>query len=388
MKTLYRQLDGGRVHHAQIFHGPQGVGKFTCASAFARVLLCHDPQRTQASPDASDSPPPNEAAALPNPVQACGNCPSCRLLPATEKLTDLDLQAARSSEDAALTSPHPDLHILTKELAAFSDDAATRRRKQISIPVELVRQHVLGPAYRSSQLGHGKVFIIDQAELLNAAGQNALLKTLEEPPAGSTLILVTSSEDRLLPTIRSRCQRVAFVPLDTAILSADLDRRDVTLDPTDREWLLRFANGSLGRLDMALTFGLKTWARDIIAGLDRLARSRPAPTLGGRMHELQNEFAESWVKQHPNGSKEAANKLAASLMAALIGEHARHHLAQRAAKSIGEDLAADQALLDPWLAVIDAVQDAQSLQARAVNAALVSDHLAASLEDALATRNT
>ena len=368
IETLATQLAGDRVHHAQIFHGPAGVGKFTTALAFAQVLLCHTPQRD-----------------LNGRVTACGNCPSCRLLrgyraggPANGSAADSDADAGELAEAA-----HPDLHIVTKQLAAFSDDPATRRRKQTTIPVEIIRQHVIGPAFRSAQLNHGKVFVVDEAELLNPAGQNALLKTLEEPPAGTTVILVTTSEDRLLPTIRSRCQRVAFVPLEEAHIEGYLAKHAPALDEPTRAWLVRFAAGSLGRAALAVAYDLGQWAKRVLVPIDGMTRGRATPGLGAAIHELEQGFAEAWVKRHDNASKEAANKTAGGLMAAMIAGHARHHLGQLAAKADPADPVAAEAQLSPWLAVIEAVEDAQSLLARNVNPALVADHLAASLHTAL-----
>ncbi|MEM6552034.1 MAG: DNA polymerase III subunit [Planctomycetota bacterium] len=328
METLRAQVASGRVHHAQIFHGPSGVGKFTAALRFARVLL---------------------------------------------------------GEDGWAGGDHPDLHVVTKELALYSDDAATRRRKLTSIPVEVVREHVLGPAFRSAQVSERKVFIIDEAELLNAAGQNALLKTLEEPPAGTTLILVTTSEDRLLPTIRSRCQRVAFVPLAEKHLSAYLDEREEAgaMSESERAWLLRFASGSLGRLVLALEYGLTGWARAVLGPVDGLVRGRASPGLGGVMQELQQGFAEAWVKRHDNASKEAANQTAGALMAAMLTDHARHHLGLLAAETEPDDPEGAEAKLGPWLGVIDAVEESRGLLGRNVNPSLVNDHLGVALHAVL-----
>src|SRR5204863_4320065 len=97
---------------------------------------------------------------------------------------------------------HPDFHIIHKELAAYSDNRELREKKQINIPIDLLRERLLGgtsgsshheaPAYRTAALGHGKVFIIDEAELLDPTAQNAMLKTLEEPPAQTWIFLITS----------------------------------------------------------------------------------------------------------------------------------------------------------------------------------------------------
>ena len=72
----------------------------------------------------------------------------------------------------------------------------------------------------------------------------ATLKLLEEPPAGTVIILVTTREDRLLPTIRSRCQRVAFAPLDDQAMQSWLASADLAVDPESRRWIERFAEGS------------------------------------------------------------------------------------------------------------------------------------------------
>ena len=106
---------------------------------------------------------------------------------------------------------HPDLHIIRKEMAKFSDNRSLRDKKQLNIPIDLLRERVIGgksgetyhdaAAYRTAQMGHGKVFIIDEAELLDQTGQNAMLKTLEEPPSDTWFFLITSQPDRLLPTI-------------------------------------------------------------------------------------------------------------------------------------------------------------------------------------------
>ena len=154
-------------------------------------------------------------------TRACGACESCRLI-------SRDGNVDEDDDEASLSSPHPDLHIITKELARYSDDRATRERKLTRMPVEVVRQHLIEPAQRPACSGMARCSSLDEAELLAGEGQNALLKTLEEPPGGASggptvIILITSSEDRLLPTIRSRCQRVGFTPLPEEVIAGWLD---------------------------------------------------------------------------------------------------------------------------------------------------------------------
>lgn len=350
IEVLQAQLASGRVHHACIFHGPPGVGKFTTALAFGQILLCHQPARN-----------------LVGQVAACESCPSCTLF---------------ARQDAS----HPDLHIINKELARYSEDSATRQRKLTQIPVDVVRTALIEPVHRAATMRHGKLFIVDEAELLNPAGQNALLKTLEEPPPGTTMILVTTSEERLLPTIRSRCQRVAFVPLAAAAVRAWLDEHAPQLSDPQRQALVTFADGSLGRAALALAYGLVEWAQLLPSAMDRLAQGKTRGELGAELAERIDTLAKAWVDAHANASKEAANKLAADLMASLICAHARQRVAALAAQLPPGDEPTSEATLGPWLGVIDAVHEATAMLASNVNLSLVCDHLALTITRRLAAQ--
>jgi DNA polymerase-3 subunit delta' len=154
------------------------VGKFTTALAFAAVIL--DPS---SQPDLSGVIEPDPESA---------------------------------SQQLLAAGTHPDLHIITKELAVVSRVDSVRDSKQRNIAKAVLEEFLLEPAARTGSMNGAlasKVFIVDEAELIDGVGQNSLLKTLEEPAPGSVIILVTANEERLLPTIRSRCQRVGFAPL-------------------------------------------------------------------------------------------------------------------------------------------------------------------------------
>src|SRR5437588_6147366 len=137
------------------FAGPEGVGKYTAAIALARALNCE-----KAGKD------------------ACGACAACRRI-------------ARGV--------HADVLVLAPGETG-------------SIKVDQVREAIDRSAYRPFE-GRRRVVIVDQADALIPEAQNALLKTLEEPPAASVFVLVTARPDVLLPTVRSRCQRLRFAPL-------------------------------------------------------------------------------------------------------------------------------------------------------------------------------
>lgn len=344
---LQDALRNGRMHHAFIFHGPEGVGKCTTARALARMLLCSATNRDE------DRAP-----------SACGQCKSCRL----------------ADDDA-----HPDLHVVTKELARFSRDADTRKRKLLEFPVKVIEEQILHASGRSPVMHHGKIFIIDEADLLSNEGQNILLKTLEEPPAGTHIILVSCHEEKLLPTIRSRCQRVAFSPLPDETVRTWLRDHHRDLDSKTHEWVVEFAAGSLGRVELTIAYGLKEWSTTILGGLKEMTRGTYPTTLGQQMTERINGFAESWGKEkgHENASKDAANKRAAALMWSLIGQFARTQLRLAASSTRSGEVDDAESTLAPWLGVIDAVGDGERELRRNVNLALVMNHAVSKMYRAL-----
>jgi DNA polymerase III subunit delta' len=357
LEVLQSGLRNDRTHHAMIFHGQPGVGKFTTAMALARVLLCHEP-----------------VTDLAGRVTACDGCPSCRLIPLAGQVSSH--KDADDDEPAALRSAHPDLHVVTKELARYSSDSQIRGRKLMTIPVKVIEEFLISPVYLQPQLRHGKVVIVDEAELLAADAQNKLLKTLEEPPAGTHLILVTSSEDKLLITIRSRCQRVAFVPLDDATLTREIARRLPDLSPERQAWLVRFASGSLGRALLAVDYDLLDWADTVLPALDAMAHGQLTCGLGVRMQQMIDGFAKAWVDDHDDASKESANRAAAGLMWSMIAQHARRRIADAAAgpRVVGAEPAQAQRALEPWLGVIEALSLVESEMAANLNMGMVTDH--------------
>src|SRR5437868_4054634 len=150
---LARSVSRESLPPSLVFAGPGGVGKRLVATATAQALNC----------TARDKPP----------LDACGVCHTCRRI-------------ARGV--------HPDV------LLVEPGDSG-------SIKIDRVREIVESAGYRPFE-GRRRVVIIDEADALVAGAQNALLKTLEEPPPSSVFILVTSRPDALLPTVRSRCHRL------------------------------------------------------------------------------------------------------------------------------------------------------------------------------------
>jgi len=208
----------------------------------------------------------------------------------------------------------------------------------------------------------------------NAPVQNSILKTLEEPPPGSLIVLVTSSEDRLLPTIRSRCQRVAFTTLSDAEMDAWFARRGCDADAREIEWVKHFADGSPGRAELALSTGLYSWARELEPLLDDLDSGRFDPKLPGVMTALVSGWAEAWVKAHPGASKEAANHAGAAHLFTILSQRARRSLRGRAG-----DGDQDPDRFERELASIETIRAAEGQVRANVNMQIVMENLAAQL---------
>jgi DNA polymerase-3 subunit delta' len=189
-ELLARGLASGRLPPAILFAGPRGVGKRTLAFAVARALLC-----------------PNGAAG-----DACDRCPPCH----------------RTSKGL-----HPDLLVGEPE-------GATQTLK-IERVRELVRE-IDGRPFEAA----ARAIIIDDAHTMTEQAQNALLKSLEEPPPSSHVFLVTPSPQTLLPTIRSRCQTLRMGPLPASLLERALIDR-LSLTPAEARLRVSVSGGSLGQ---------------------------------------------------------------------------------------------------------------------------------------------
>jgi len=329
-------VTSGRLHHAWVFHGPEGVGKFTTALAFAATVL--DPSSL---PDRSGRLRPDPGS----PVQ--------HLLRA---------------------GSHPDMHIVRKELAAVSRSEQVRASKQTRLAKEVVEEFLIEPAARTRVLSGdsrvGKVFIVDEAHLLGVEAQNALLKTIEEPPGGTLIVLVTPSEERLLPTIRSRCQLVPFGPLDEASMREWMRRAEVDLGGVDVAWALAFAGGSPGVLRAVTETGLGGWHTSLQPALDRVHAGQGVIELGGLLAKLVDEAAAASVAGDARASKDVANRVAARRMFRLLGESFRATM--RRAAAVGRDDQAERAA-----ACIGLIEVAERQVDSNVALALVFENLAA-----------
>jgi DNA polymerase-3 subunit delta' len=232
-------LERGRLPHALLFAGPDGVGKKALAVVVARGLLCQ-----------------SEA---PRPCDACGACR--RILRALDGLEERR-EAALDADDPLLASHrlHPDF-VLVEPLTR-----GVRSEIRIEQVRELVRE-IAGTPFE----GRARAFVVDEAHLMTEQAANSLLKSLEEPPATSHVMLVSESPQALLPTIRSRCQTLRLGPLPLSLLQSELEARG--LDPKEARLRATLAAGSLGA---ALAFeaeGYRALRDSLLASLESLAGS-------------------------------------------------------------------------------------------------------------------
>jgi len=167
LARLFESLDRDDLPHALLFTGPAGIGKSRAALILAAYAAC------------------SSGAGKP-----CGECAPCRQI---------------------IAATHPDLQIVT----------LVRGKKEIGVDLARSLKHFV---QLRSVSARRKIAIVDDADRLSIAAQNALLKTLEEPPGHALLVLVSASPGGLLSTVRSRCQRVVFQPLPVGEVQAVLER--------------------------------------------------------------------------------------------------------------------------------------------------------------------
>jgi len=227
VEQFVRAAAHGRIAGSYLFLGPAGVGKSTVALALAKSLLCERPHPG---------------------LVACGGCASC-------------VQAEGGS--------HPDIDVVAKP----ADRATIPLETFIGDPEHRMREGLCWRLLLRPALGGRKVAIILDADHLSDEAANCLLKTLEEPPDRAVIILVGTSLERQLPTIRSRCQIVRFQPLSDENVFQILSTEDVaTGSPADPALLRQCAaaaGGSLARARLLLDPELTAFRGRLVALLSQ-----------------------------------------------------------------------------------------------------------------------
>ena len=212
----YLRQAAQRPHHAYLLSGPEGGGKTLAARAFAAALLCKR--------------------------GGCGECRDCRL---------------------ALDDKHPNAVVIEPEGR--------------DIHVDTVRSEVWHPAHRTAPEPGRKVFVLREADRLNPAAADVLLKVLEEPPADTVLLLLSARPNELPETVLSRCHTVTFLPLSEAFVVQTLAGEGA--DPSRASLAARLAGGNLGRARRLAIDEDGLSFREVAVEALRLARRDPSGAL-------------------------------------------------------------------------------------------------------------
>lgn len=199
-----------KVSHAYIIEGEKGSGKKMIAAAFAKILQCETRQEKRKNPDESVGADiyDREASA----IDTCGRCASC-------------IQVENKN--------HPDVIWVTHE-------------KPGVISVSEIREQIVNTMDVMPYKGLYKIYIVDEAEKMNLAAQNAILKTIEEPPAYGIILLLTTNRGAFLSTILSRCILLSVKPVeDTSIKDYLINKMHVP--ERTAEFCVGFSMGNLGK---------------------------------------------------------------------------------------------------------------------------------------------
>lgn len=249
-----RSLQRDRLSHAYVLSGPAGIGKRQFARLLAKSLFCRE--RT------------------PEQLDACGTCRACR-----------GFEAGTWPDFIEITRPEGKSQI---PIDLLIGSAEKRGREGLCYELSMAPQTSLR-----------RIAIIDDAQYLNAEGANALLKTLEEPPANALIILIVNNPDALLPTIRSRCQVVRFFPLAEYQLADILEREGLAESAAAAAEIAGMSEGSLATARQLLNPELRKLKDAIQEQMQRLEKLQPL-VLARQLAEELDRISSGGEEQRQN----------------------------------------------------------------------------------------
>jgi DNA polymerase-3 subunit delta' len=240
-QQMLQAVLSGRLPHAWLVSGYEGIGKATLAYRFARFLLS-----------------------------------------GKKEGKDLSVSPSDSAVKFVAAGSHPDLMVVER---SFDEK---KGRMQQDIPADKARE-VAGFLHLTASQSGRRVAIVDGAGYLNRFGQNGLLKILEEPPSNSVIIMTCESAGALLPTIRSRCRVIKLNPLTPDQLRIIAQRSELKADPKTLDFLIDLAEGSASRLfryaENEAHVLYQRWQEFVFNPGNRLLRMKLAEACGGKDSE-------------------------------------------------------------------------------------------------------
>lgn len=225
ISILRRAIEQDKIAQSYLFHGPEGVGKFTTALYFGMAINCHAAHE----------------------MRPCGVCPSCRKF---LSYTHPDFLFIFATPNLDIT-PEGEIKSdkFREEYKAYIQNKIESPWKEfffsknIEIRIDSIRM-LIHRINLTPNEGNKKIYIIENADMMNIKTANAFLKTLEEPPADTVIILTTSKPNSLLPTILSRCQQIPFQPVSRSLIETELNEEKY-LENFEAKMYARIANGNM-----------------------------------------------------------------------------------------------------------------------------------------------
>lgn len=232
-------FNSGRISHAYIFYGNEGIGKDAAAIEFAKVLNCDNRQADN---------------------QACDVCKSCIDIGSFKSPLFKFITALPSGKNETDEDINPLEKLDKEDFANYLSEIELKSRdkyhkfflaKANDIRIISIRQ-IKNDIYLTGRSGKKKVFLISCAEKLNPQSSNSLLKILEEPPKDSVIILTTSRINSIIPTIVGRCQKVKFDNLTKSNIADYISKKDDRISKPDAEFFSGIAEGSITKCNEIL----------------------------------------------------------------------------------------------------------------------------------------
>ena len=290
---LQRARRAERVPHGYIFHGPEGVGKGLLARQWSKLLLCQNPVSKEDAVGVGGSD---------GLTDCCDICADCHLVE---------------------SGTHPDLHVISRQLghllgSKVSSDlkenlslgqegekakSKKKPRPMLELPIDVIREFVIKQAGIFPSRGRSRIFIVDEAEKMSRAAQNALLKTLEEPPANTYLILLTSKLYYFLPTIRSRCHAVRLGGLPKDFIYSKLC--ELGADERSGGFWSDVSGGRLGWAITLFRLGVYDQKCELVERLSQL-KYGSVLELSSWLQDTAKGFGKKWLEEHPEDSEGAS----------------------------------------------------------------------------------